>query len=111
MAGLSMQDLTTTFAGYQLYEVLDTDAVSTVYRATLRPRDPVRAGAPVTVAMRVSHPLDSDGDRRQARVFEGRATAAMDLDHPGIAQVLDAGSADDRVYAATARRPRSRSMS
>ncbi|CAN5911201.1 hypothetical protein BH23ACT10_BH23ACT10_39480 [soil metagenome] len=96
-----MQDLTTTFAGYQLQEVLGTDAVSTLYRATTRPRDTGRAGPPQTVALRVSHVLDSDADRRQARVFERRAMAAMDLDHPGVAQVLDAGAADDRVYAAT----------
>ncbi len=97
-----MQELEATFAGYQLHDALSQDAVSTVYRATTRSFDATRPGGPRTVALLISEPLISETDRRQARVFQRKATAAMDVNHPGVALVLDVGTSDDRVYMATA---------
>jgi len=96
-----MQDLATTFAGYRLHEAIGRDAVSTTYRATASGRD----GGGRTVALQVSAPLTDGVERRRATLFQRRATAAMDVEHPGIARVLDAGIAADRAYAATAWRP------
>lgn len=95
-----MQDLGQMFGGYELHEVLGRHTVATVHRATM-PSSQRGARVRRSVALLISEPLTSPGDRRLATVFERRATAAMDIDHPGVARVLDAGTADDRVYIAT----------
>ena len=94
-----MQDLATTFAGYRLFDPIGRDAVSRTYRAT------AAGGDGRTVALQVSAPLTDGVERRRATLFQRRATAAMDVDHPGIARVLDAGIVDDRAYIATEWRP------
>ena len=96
-----MQDLATTFAGYRLHETIGRDAVSTTYRATPSDRD--AAGG--TVVLQVSAPLTDGVERRRATLIQRKATAAMDVEHRGIAQVLDVGIIGDRAYAATAWRP------
>jgi serine/threonine-protein kinase len=86
-----------TVAGYRLLEVITTDAVSTVYRATRS------NGAldPAPIALRVTHPFDADNAEHIA-VFLRKASAAAGLDHPAIARTLDLGYAEDRAYVATA---------
>jgi outer membrane protein assembly factor BamB len=96
-----MQDLASSFAGYRLHNPVGKDAVSTTYRAAEEGRN----GAGRTVTLQVSAPLSTGINRRRATLFQRKATAAMDIDHPGIAQVLDVGITDDRVYAVTAWRP------
>jgi outer membrane protein assembly factor BamB len=97
-----MQDLATTFAGYRLHEAIDHDAVSVTYLANAADRDD---GGSRTVALQVSAPLTDGVERRRATLFQRTATAAMDVEHPGIAHVLDVGIADDRAYAVTVWRP------
>lgn len=94
-----MQDLATTFAGYRLLDAIGRDAVSRTYRATAADGD----GRPV--ALQVSAPLTDGVERRHATLFQRRATAAMDVEHPGIARVIDADIADDRAYTVTAWQP------
>lgn len=97
-----MHDLGQTFSGsYELHDVLGRHTVATVHRATMLPRGRGTRGQRV-VALLISEPLTSPSGRRLARVIERRATAAMDISHPGVARVLDAGAVDDRVYVATA---------
>ncbi|HSJ43928.1 MAG TPA: PQQ-binding-like beta-propeller repeat protein [Euzebyales bacterium] len=97
-----MQDLATTIAGYRLHEAISRDAVSVTYRASDADRED---GSDRTVALQVSAPLTDGVERRRATLFQRRATAAMDVEHPGIARVLDAGIADDRAYSVTAWQP------
>ncbi|MBW3606121.1 MAG: hypothetical protein KY460_14715 [Actinobacteria bacterium] len=80
-----MQDLGQTFGGYELHGVLGRHPVATVHRATM-PSSGRGARGQRSVALLVSEPLASPRDRPLATVFERRATAAMDITHPGVAR-------------------------
>jgi serine/threonine protein kinase/outer membrane protein assembly factor BamB len=85
-----------TFADYRLHEVISSDAVSTVYRAT---RSDGAADTP-PVALRVTHP-SATNDAELLAAFLRRASAAAGLYHPAVVHTLDLGRAEDRAFVAT----------
>ena len=88
-----------TFAGYRLLDVITTDVVSTVYRATRS--NGATDAAPV--ALRVTHAPDTatTNDSERIATFLRKAGAAAGLGHPAMARILDVGHAEDRAYVAT----------
>lgn len=96
-----MNEVGATFAGYRLDQLLSTDTVSSIYRAT--PRH-ARGNGSHPVALRVTHPLCvADGpDVDAIAIYIRRLSAALKVNHPALAPITDAGDTDDRVYAATA---------
>ena len=91
-----MGDITgTTFAGYEVGEVIGTDLVSTLHRATV-PDEEDR-----TVALRViAHDLcDVEGpDRQLYRRFRAQATASLKFEHPFSPTVEEVGEHHGRGY-------------
>jgi serine/threonine-protein kinase len=85
-----------TVAGYRLLNVITTDAVSTVYRATRS--DGALDTAPV--ALRVTHAFGA-GNAEQIAIFLRKASVATGLEHPAVARTLDLGYAEDRAYVVT----------
>ncbi len=72
---------------YRIVARLGGGAMGTVYRA-----EHVRVGREVAIKV-LAHELAHDNDLR--RRFEGEARAAAAAGHPGIVQILDAGTLDD----------------
>lgn len=95
-----MNDLSSTFAGYRLEQVLSADTVSTTYRAMSERRSGVR-GRPV--ALRVTQPLrtTSGPDAGAISDFILAISDAVVVAHPSLTGIIDAGEVDDRVYVAT----------
>lgn len=90
-----MPDNEPTFAGYQLHEIVGHTAVSTTYRAV-----PPGAGESRHVALQISRPLAGLDDERIASVRR-KVDAIRDIDHPGVATVVDSGTVDRQLYVAT----------
>ena len=90
-----MGDITgTTFAGYQVRDVIDTDLVSTLYRAT-EPDDER------TVSLRVVARdlcVVEGSDRELYRRFLGLATASLTFEHDNSPQVEQVGEHFGQAY-------------
>lgn len=90
-----MGDITgTTFAGYEVGEVIGTDLVSTVHQATVPEEDR-------TVALRViaQDLCDVEGpDRQLYRRFRAQATASLKFEHPFSPTVEEVGEHHGRGY-------------
>ena len=97
---MAVRDLTSSFAGYRLEQVLSVDTVSTTYRARAEQRVSLR-GRPV--ALRVTDPLRTDDgpDRKAISDFLQAISHAVAVEHPALTGILDAGEADGRAYVAT----------
>jgi serine/threonine-protein kinase len=101
-----MRGLGSEFGGYQLEQVVLTDAVSVTYRATMpRERGSWRRDASPNLSrpllLRISDPLsDVDADDHAA-VFLSRIGAVGQVSHPAVAKPIDTGYVDGRVYVAT----------
>ncbi len=96
-----MNEARATFAGYRLDQLLATDTVSSTYRAT-PPRQ--RDAATRAVALRITHPLRTSGrpDVDAIAAYISSVSAALNVSHPALVPIVDAGDVDDRVYVATA---------
>jgi serine/threonine protein kinase len=104
--GSKMRGLGSEFGGYQLEQVVLTDALSVTYRARL-PRDQIAGRYKASpnlsrpVLLRISDPLNhTDADAHAAMLLD-RAKAAARLDHPAVIKPIDTGYTDGRVYIAT----------
>lgn len=81
-----------SIAHYNVLDRIGAGGIGEVFRA----RD-TKVGR--TVALKVVDPTIADDDVRSARLLED-ATAAMQLSHPNIATLWDAGSAEGQTYLA-----------
>ncbi|HSK96040.1 MAG TPA: serine/threonine-protein kinase, partial [Euzebyales bacterium] len=104
--GSKMRGLGSEFGGYQLEQVVLTDALSVTYRARL-PRDQIAGRYKASpnlsrpVLLRISDPLNhTDADEHAAMLLH-RARAAARVEHPGVIKPIDTGYTDGRVYIAT----------
>jgi serine/threonine-protein kinase len=101
-----MRGLGSEFGGYQLEQVVVTDAVSVTYRARVpRERGPWRREVSPNlsrpVLLRISDPLSDVDAEQHATRFLSRIKAVAHVDHPAIAKPIDTGYVDGRVYVAT----------
>src|ERR671918_1314825 len=83
-----------TFAGYELEELVNQDAIAVVYKA----RD-VRLQR--TVALRIVAPELTDDPVTRARLNR-EATAIARVDHPNVLPIHEVGEHDGRLFIASA---------
>jgi outer membrane protein assembly factor BamB len=88
-----------TFAGYRLGQLIATDTVSSIYRAT-----PLHGPATRPVALRITRELRTDdgADAGAIARYIRDLSAALRVNHPALATGVDAGEIGDRVWVATA---------
>lgn len=101
-----MRGLGSEFGGYQLEQVVLTDALSVTYRARL-PRDQIAGRFLASpnlsrpVLLRISDPLShTDADEHSAMLLH-RARAAGRVAHPAVMKPIDTGYTEGRIYIAS----------
>jgi serine/threonine-protein kinase len=104
--GVDMRGLESEFGGYQLEQVVVTDALSVTYRARLpREQIPARLSASPNlsrpVLLRISDPLNPAAEDVHAAMLLNRAKLAAQVTHPAIVRPIDMGHVDGRVYVAS----------